>query len=81
MRMYIKRPRRDGKFPVRISYRGGANAFGGFYPTKVFNKLYTDHKVQEVISAALPGDDIINDSGIPFTMPYFEEETDEPIDE
>ncbi len=39
--------RRDGKYKVNIIYKGGANMFGGFYPSKVFKKLLTTEQLTE----------------------------------
>lgn len=60
-RMTIGKKRKDGKYPVRIAYRGGANAFGGFYPDRVFNKLFTRSKIESY--TIYPEDVLINESG------------------
>lgn len=60
----IGKQRRDGKFPVRIAYRGEPNAFGGFYPTKVFNKLFTRDKIEEY--SLYSEDTLTNNSGQTF---------------
>ena len=41
--------RRDGKYKVTVAYDGSPNAFGGFYPGKRFNKLYTAAQIKEYI--------------------------------
>ena len=33
--------RRDGKWPISLTFLGAPNAFGGFYPSRSFKKLYT----------------------------------------
>ncbi len=38
-------PRADGKIPTRITYAGSPNAFGGFYPSRSYNKLYTQDQI------------------------------------
>ena len=39
--------RRDGKYPVTISYAGAPNAFGGFYPSSHVNFLWPLDKIRE----------------------------------
>ncbi len=45
----ISNKRKDGKYKVRIVYPGSANAFGGFYPNKVFTKLFTAQQIADHI--------------------------------
>jgi len=58
--------RRDGKHPVRYCYCGGPNAFGGYYPPKVFNKLQTADQIRERIK---PWYDVVDNSQGTFEMP------------
>lgn len=39
------RPRRDGKYAVTLSYAGAPNMFGGHYPSRNYNKLYTKEQL------------------------------------
>jgi len=41
----IGNARADGKIPTRITYGGSPNAFGGFYPSRSYNKLYTQDQI------------------------------------
>lgn len=50
MTLTISQPRRDGKYPVTIVYPGAPNMFGGFYPAKVYRKLYPLEKVRELVT-------------------------------
>ena len=47
---FSPRPRRDGKFQAILTFPGAANAFGGYYPAKVYRKLYTLDKLVEQIA-------------------------------
>ncbi len=49
MTLQIGAPRRDGKYPVTLTFPGGPNMFGGYYPSKIYNKLYTLEKVKEAV--------------------------------
>ena len=64
--MTIGKQRKDGKYPVRIFYRGEPNAFGGFYPGKVFNKLFTRDKIEGY--SLYSGDTLVNNSGHGFNF-------------
>lgn len=59
--MKIGKIRKDNKYPVRIAYKGEPNAFGGFYPGKVFNSLLTAEKLRDY--QIYSGDTIENNSG------------------
>lgn len=50
MKIEISQPRRDGKYPVTLTFMGGPNMFGGFYPAKVYRKLFTLEKVKETVA-------------------------------
>jgi hypothetical protein len=50
MTIQISNPRRDGKYPVTLTFAGAPNMFGGFYPNKVFRKLYSLDKVKETVA-------------------------------
>ena len=50
MTIKISQPRRDGKYPVTLTFAGAANMFGGFYPAKVYKKLYSLDKVKETVA-------------------------------
>ena len=62
----INQARRDGKYPVRIAYQGAKNMFGGRDHPKVFNKLLTLEKVQDLFEGynRYPGI-LVNRSGQP----------------
>lgn len=47
---FSPRPRSDGKFLTVLTFPGAANAFGGYYPAKVYRKLYTLDKLVEQIA-------------------------------
>ena len=47
---FSPRPRRDCKFQAILTFPGAANAFGGYYPAKVYRKLYTLDKLVEQIA-------------------------------
>ncbi len=49
MSITIGARRADGKYPVVLTFQGGANAFGGRYPDTVYRKLYTLEKVKEAV--------------------------------
>ena len=42
------RERKDGKYRITLIFPGAPNAFGGFYPSKTFNKLYTSDQIKEL---------------------------------
>ena len=50
MKIEISNPRRDGKYPVTLIFTGAPNMFGGFYPAKVYRKLYSIEKVKETVA-------------------------------
>jgi len=49
--------RRDGKFPVTVSYPGAPNMFGGFEYSRPSNYLWTADKIRDF---AQPYVDLIN---------------------
>lgn len=49
MKIEISTPRRDGKYAIVLIYEGAANAFGGFYPGKVFRKVYDLEKIKSIV--------------------------------
>lgn len=57
--------RKDGKYPTKIMYPGEPNMFGGYYPSKFFNKLYTRERIESYQSNLY---DITNNSGHTFTL-------------
>jgi hypothetical protein len=62
----IYQARKDGKYPIRIAYQGAKNMFGGRDHPRVFNKLYTLDKIQELFEGykRYPGT-LVNRSGQP----------------
>jgi hypothetical protein len=53
MRAYIKgNQRKDGKYKITMVYQGAPNAFGGFYPSRSYTKIYTPEKVVEAMVSA-----------------------------
>ncbi len=65
----IKPARKDNKFPVRISYQGAKNMFGGRDYPRTYNKLYTLERIQSIFSgySQYPGT-LVNNSGLPDTV-------------
>ena len=57
--------RSDGKYRVTYVYAGAPNAFGGFYPSKTFNKLHTAEQIGA--HKLFSGDRFVNQSGEPDT--------------
>ena len=55
----IGQMRKDRKFPVRVAFEGAPNMFGGRDFPKVFNKLYTVERLQNVIDEH---DTVVNNS-------------------
>jgi hypothetical protein len=47
---FSPRPRRDGKFQVSLFFPGAPNAFGGFYPSRNYRKLYTLERLLESVA-------------------------------
>lgn len=45
--------RKDGKYRVTYSYPGAPNMFGGFYPTKVLNKIQSVETIRVHINTGL----------------------------
>ena len=68
--IHIGKARKDGKYPVKIRYPGAPNAFGGYYPDKYFNKLFTADKIQEYQANLY---DISNESGDSFTLKAYKD--------
>ena len=64
MKLIINRPRRDGKFPITLIFPGQPNGFGGHYPDKRYNKLYSQSRLAETIEYANDWDVIENRSGL-----------------
>jgi hypothetical protein len=50
MTITIGQPRRDGKYPVTLTFAGAPNMFGGFYPDQVFRKLYTREQMLDAVA-------------------------------
>ena len=66
----IGKQRRDGKYPVKINYPGEPNMFGGRYPDKWFNKLFTADKIESYQANLY---DITNNSGHTFTLEAYKD--------
>jgi len=64
MIMTIKQARKDGKFPVTLTYEGERNMFGGNYPSRYLNKLMTLEQVEGHIAKAREDDVIANHTGL-----------------
>ena len=74
--MFRGKRRKDGKYPITLAFMGGANAFGGFYPSKYFNKLVSfDDAVMYCIN---PANEI--GSGIPIEITRYIKELGENND-
>jgi hypothetical protein len=50
MKIEISNPRRDGKYQVALIFEGSPNMFGGFYPAKVYRKIYALDKLKEAVA-------------------------------
>ena len=50
-KIIVNKLRKDGKVNVTYIYEGGENAFGGHYPSKVFNKIHLPEVVQDRLDA------------------------------
>ncbi len=48
MKITVKPIRKDGKYPVTISFSGQPNAFGGRDPGKVCNEIWSADKVRNI---------------------------------
>ena len=55
--------RRDGKFPVTVSFKGAPNMFGGYYPSTHNNHLWDITKIREW--ASKPYVDVVNAQYLP----------------
>jgi len=61
MKITIKKPRKDGKFPVVFYFEGSGNMFGGRDAPRIFNKLKTLEQIKEIIK---PYTEVTNQSGL-----------------
>jgi hypothetical protein len=48
MKLANVKQRRDGKYSVTVIFPGGPNMFNGFYPDRVFNKIVSVEKLNEL---------------------------------
>jgi len=50
----VGQKRKDGKYKVQTAFKGEANMFGGFYPTKFYNTLKTPSEVHALLDQCAP---------------------------
>ena len=62
--------RKDQKFKVRYIFEGGANGFGGNYPSTILNKIQTADTIEDFLNNPRSDIQFENHTSHKFNMPY-----------